>query len=148
MADVVISDTRQGNVTISDAAQGGVVASDALHQGTFPVVVNFDGDETIFFDATHDNMTDVWQFNRVVGEERHGHATPKPVEMIKRAVMTSSEKRDLVISPFLGSGSDLVACEQLNRKCRGVEISPAYIAVTLERWSEATGQTPELITDD
>ncbi|MCK5644812.1 MAG: DNA modification methylase, partial [Gammaproteobacteria bacterium] len=43
---------------------------------------------------------------------------------------------------FLGSGSTLIACENLNRKCRAVEISPAYVAVAIERWHVATGKTP------
>jgi DNA modification methylase len=50
-----------------------------------------------------------------------------------------------VYDPFLGSGTTLIACERLGRKCRAVEISPAYVAVALQRWADMTGQTPELI---
>jgi DNA modification methylase len=99
-----------------------------------------------FFDNTHDNMTDVWKFSRVTGDERHGHATPKPVPMICRAIKSSAPAGGIVCEPFSGSGTTLVACEQLGRRCRAMEISPAYVAVSIQRWADATNKTPELIT--
>jgi DNA modification methylase len=99
-----------------------------------------------YFDNTHDNMTDVWQFPRVTGEDRWGHATPKPVEMIGRIIKSSSPDKSVILTPFLGSGTDLIACQNLNRQCRGVEISPSYAAVCLQRFVDHTGIKPELIT--
>jgi DNA modification methylase len=93
-----------------------------------------------FFDNTHDNMTDVWEFNRVTGEERHGHATPKPIEMMARAIKSSTQDGGLLVEPFLGSGTTLIAAEQLNRKCYGLEISPAYCDVIVQRWETLTGK--------
>jgi DNA modification methylase len=93
-----------------------------------------------YFDNTHDNMTDVWDFGRVTGEERHGHATPKPVEMMARAIKSSTKDSGLLIEPFLGSGSTLIAAEQLGRKCYGMEISPAYCDVIVKRWQNLTGK--------
>ena len=52
---------------------------------------------------------------------------------------------DVVFDPFLGSGTTLIAAEQLNRRCYGIEISPAYVAVILQRYVDATGKQPELI---
>ena len=52
---------------------------------------------------------------------------------------------DNAYDPFLGSGTTLIACERLNRKCYGVEIEPKYVAVTLQRWADVTGREPELI---
>ena len=98
-----------------------------------------------YFDNTHDAMTDVWSFSRVTGEERHGHATPKPVEMIGRCIKSSAPAAGNVLDPFLGSGTTLMACESLNRTCYAIEISPAYVAVALQRWADATGGTPEKI---
>ena len=98
-----------------------------------------------YFDNTHENMTDVWQFPRVSGEERHGHATPKPVEMMCRCIKSSTPSGALVIEPFLGSGSTLIACENLGRKCRAIELAPEYVAVAIERWHEVTGKDPELL---
>ncbi len=96
-----------------------------------------------FFDNTHDNMTDVWEFPRVTGEDRHGHATPKPVPMICRAIKSSAPAGGIVYEPFSGSGTTLIACEQLGRKCRAIEISPAYVAVAIQRWADATGKEPK-----
>lgn len=97
------------------------------------------------FNNTHDNMTDVWRFQRVTGEERHGHATPKPVEMMKRVMLSSLPKGGICVEPFGGSGSTLMGAENTGRKCRAIEISPAYVAVALQRWADATGKTPKLI---
>jgi len=90
-----------------------------------------------YFDNTHDNMTDVWSFPRVTGDDRHGHATPKPVEMVARAIKSSSPEGAAVIAPFGGTGPEFVACQNLNRKCRGIEIGPDYCAVILQRMTDA-----------
>ena len=95
------------------------------------------------FDNTHDNMTDAWRFQRVTGEERHGHATPKPVEMMKRVMLSSLPKGGICVEPFGGSGSTLMGAENTGRKCRAIEISPAYVAVAIQRWADATGKEPK-----
>ena len=95
------------------------------------------------FDNTHDNMTDAWRFQRVTGEERHGHATPKPVEMMKRVMLSSLPKSGICVEPFGGSGSTLMGAENTGRKCRAIEISPAYVAVAIQRWADATGKEPK-----
>jgi len=93
-----------------------------------------------YFDNTHDKMTDVWEFPRVTGEERHGHATPKPVAMICRAIKSSTPAGAIVAEPFCGSGTTLIAAEQLGRKCYGMEISPQYCDVIVKRWETLTGK--------
>lgn len=98
-----------------------------------------------YFDNTHDNMTDVWEFPRVTGEERHGHATPKPVDMIKRVVLSSCPTDKITLVPFAGTAPELIACQQLQRKCRAVELNPSYVSVALQRWSDLTGKTPQRI---
>ena len=95
------------------------------------------------FDNTHDNMTDAWRFQRVTGEERHGHATPKPVEMMNRVILSSLPKGGILVEPFGGSGSTLMGAENTGRKCRAIEISPAYVAVAIQRWADATGKEPK-----
>jgi hypothetical protein len=52
---------------------------------------------------------------------------------------------EFVFEPFCGNGTTLIACERLSRKCRAVEISPAYVAVALQRWATMTGKTPVLM---
>jgi len=81
------------------------------------------------------NLDDVWEIARPrVSEE---HPTMMPVELPLRAISNSSEPGDIVFEPFSGSGTTLVACENLKRHCRAMEISPAYVAVALERMHEA-----------
>jgi hypothetical protein len=93
-----------------------------------------------FFDNTHDAMTDVWQFPRVVGEERYGHATPKPVAMVGRAVKSSSRPGDAVGAPFSGTGPEIIAAEQLGRRCFAMELQPIYVDVAVSRWEKFTGK--------
>lgn len=71
----------------------------------------------------------------------------KPVELVQRAVANSSGVGEMVYEPFAGSGTTLVACENLRRKCRAVEISPAYCAVILERMAQAFPKL-EITRDD
>ena len=90
-------------------------------------------------DRTQDT---VWEIKRPSTSEFH--PTMKPVELVARAVENSSQSGQIVYDPFLGSGTTLVACQQLGRIGRGCEISPAYVAVCLERLSDM-GLTPELV---
>ena len=63
----------------------------------------------------------------------------KPVAVPSTAISLSSSTGDLVLDPFLGSGTTLIAAEQLGRKCYGMEISPAYCDVIVARWEKLTG---------
>jgi DNA modification methylase len=93
-----------------------------------------------YFENAHDIMRDVWEFSRVSGNERHGHATPKPIEMMERVMKSSLPKGGLCIEPFGGSGSTLIAAERTGRKCFCMEITPAYVDVIVERWQKLTGK--------
>lgn len=94
-----------------------------------------------YFDNAHDIMTDVWNFPRVVGAERYGHATPKPVELISRAIKTSTPLGGVVLEPFIGTGSTIIAAEETGRRCCGIELLPHYCDVAVERWQRFTGLT-------
>ncbi|MGL5060897.1 MAG: DNA methyltransferase [Microcoleus sp.] len=99
-----------------------------------------------YFDNTHDNMTDVWNYPRVKGEDRWGHATPKPIEMMQRIYKSSCPKNGLIYSPFLGSGSDLIAAEEMgDRTVIGFELSAHYCSLICDRWEKLTGGTAEHI---
>jgi DNA modification methylase len=62
----------------------------------------------------------------------------KPIELITRAIRNSSKQESLIFDPFLGSGSTLIACEQTNRICYGVEIDPHYVDVCVKRYEAYT----------
>ena len=101
-----------------------------------------------YFDNTHDNMNDVWHFNRTSESERKhtgGHATPKPIALCSRAIKTSSREGETVLDVFGGSGSTLIACEQLNRRCYMCELDPRYVDVIIDRWEKFTGDKAVLI---
>lgn len=109
-----------------------------------------------YFDNTHDVMRDVWNFPRVTGEERADHATPKPVAMAERCLLSSLREGQTVLEPFIGSGSTLIAAEKTRRICYGMELDPLYVDVTVRRWQsltgkpavlESTGETFEKVTD-
>jgi len=80
-------------------------------------------------------QTTVWNIERPLKSPEH--PTMKPVELIDRAIRNSSQEGEVVADFFCGSGTTLVACQNLNRKCRAIEISPAYCAVILERMATA-----------
>jgi len=92
-----------------------------------------------FFDNAHDNMNEVWEFQKVSGAERYGHATPKPVEMISRAIKSSAPVGGLVLEPFGGSGSTLIAAHQTNRVAYLMELDPKYVDVICARFQKVTG---------
>jgi len=68
------------------------------------------------------------------------HPTMKPVSLIERAIRNSSRRGDIVLDPFGGSGSTLIACEKTARAARLVELEPKYVDVIIERWEAYTGQ--------
>ncbi|MFZ5673140.1 MAG: DNA modification methylase [Pseudomonadota bacterium] len=68
------------------------------------------------------------------------HPTVKPVSLISDAIRDVTKRGDVVLDPFLGSGSTLIAAEETGRICRGVEIDALYVDVTIRRWEKLTGR--------
>ena len=87
-----------------------------------------------YFNNTHDNMNNVWHFERHRKDGTEGnHATPKPIPLCSRAINSSCPDGGSVLDVFLGSGSTMVAAHQLNRKCYGMELSEKYCQVIVDR---------------
>ena len=80
-------------------------------------------------------QTTVWNIDRPLKSPEH--PTMKPVELVARAVVNTSQECEIVADPFVGSGTTIVACQNLGRKCRAIEISPEYCSVTLQRMATA-----------
>ena len=72
------------------------------------------------------------------------HPTVKPTALLEDALLDVS-KRDVVIDPFLGSGSTLIAADKTRRVCRGVELDPLYVDVIVRRYQAATGNAAVLV---
>jgi DNA modification methylase len=68
------------------------------------------------------------------------HPTVKPTAMLVDALLDVTARGDIVLDPFLGSGSTLIAAERTGRRCRGVEIDPLYIDVIIRRYQAETGR--------
>ena len=81
-----------------------------------------------------------------IGKLDDGHfvAWAKPIGLVEKFVMLYSQDSEVVIDRYSGTGTTLIACENLNRRCRAVEIDPGYCAVALQRWADLTGKTPVL----
>jgi len=73
------------------------------------------------------------------------HPTTKPLALVERLVGNSSRAGGVIYDMFLGSGTTIIAAENLSRQCRAVELSPGYVAVALQRYVDAFGIEPELI---
>jgi DNA modification methylase len=71
-------------------------------------------------------------------KRRQHHPTVKPVAMLEDALRDMTERGDIVIDPFLGSGSTLIACEKTGRHCRGLDLDPRYVEVVLRRYEAMT----------
>lgn len=74
----------------------------------------------------------VWEIDRPFKSIQH--PTMKPIKLIEQALKNSSQPSNIILDPFLGSGSTLIACEQLGRKCYGIEIEPKYCQVVIDRY--------------
>lgn len=83
--------------------------------------------------------TTLWEYDRPKASREH--PTMKPVPLWAQAVTDGSRRGEVVYDPFLGSGTTLIAAEQLGRKCYGMEIDPKYCDVIVKRWEDFTGQT-------
>ena len=81
---------------------------------------------------------DLWLFDKPHTNDLH--PTMKPVALIERAVLNSTQRGDTVLDPFAGSGSTLIACEKTGREARLMEIEPCYCDVTIRRWEQLTGK--------
>nr|WP_256380138.1 MULTISPECIES: site-specific DNA-methyltransferase [unclassified Hyphomicrobium] len=68
------------------------------------------------------------------------HPTVKPVAMLEDALLDMTNRDDIVLDPFLGSGSTLIAAEKTGRCCYGLELDPLYVDVILRRYHEVTGE--------
>ena len=104
-----------------------------------------------YFNNTHDNMNNVWEFKRTSQKEREdtgGHATPKPIELCARAIKSSSREEEIVLDVFGGSGSTLIACEQLDRTCYMMELDERYVQVIIDRYIKFTGKDVYRINSD
>lgn len=100
------------------------------------------GDDTLVIRGT--DLTLQLAAGTLISEDRPirstEHPTMKPVSLVRRLLLNSSSRDDLVLDPFGGSGSTLIACQTMNRRAALLEIDPGYCDVIIERFQAATGK--------
>ena len=109
--------------------------------GTAPHVNNFELGQ---FRRSRSNVWDYEGVNTLRAERRQElalHPTVKPVALVADAIRDCSRRGDLVLDPFAGSGTILIAAERTGRKARALEIDPHYVDVAVCRWQSYTGKT-------
>jgi DNA modification methylase len=93
------------------------------------------------------NRTNVWNYPGVNSFRRKGHAkalelhpTVKPIALVSDAILDSTKRNDIVLDPYCGSGTTLLAAERICRRGYGIEIDPLFVDTAIERWERMTGQ--------
>ena len=81
-------------------------------------------------------LTDVWSFKTPLGKERTKHPTQKPVELMRHMIESMSRKDDIILDPFLGSGTTLRAAVDLGRRAVGIEIDEEYCEIAARRLAQ------------
>jgi DNA modification methylase len=97
------------------------------------------------------NRTNVWNYPGANSFKRSGrksdldlHPTVKPIAMAADAILDSTHLDDIVLDPFLGSGTTLLAAERARRRCYGIELDPLYVDTAITRWEQLTQQQARL----
>ena len=91
------------------------------------------------------NRTNVWEYRGInsFGHDRNDllemHPTVKPVALVADAIKDCSKRGDIILDPFAGSGTILIACEQTRRRAAAMEIDPHYVDGAIRRWQAHTG---------
>jgi len=88
-------------------------------------------------DIQDKRLGSVWQVSKD-GVNDYAHPTQKPVELMEKGIFNCSKTKNIVMDLFLGSGSTLIACENLTRKCYGMELDEKYAQVIIQRWCDYT----------
>jgi len=81
----------------------------------------------------------VWEVNKD-SSANYVHPTQKPVELVEKALINTTEKKQVILDLFVGSGSTLIGAEKTGRKCYGMELDPKYCDVIVKRWEDFTGK--------
>ena len=113
-----------------------VLSRKDYHTQYEPIWYGWQGDDKRLCPLLDRQQSDVWDIDRPISSPEH--PTMKPVEVVARSLQNSSRTHDTVIDVFGGSGTTLIACEQLGRSCRMMELDPKYVDVIIHRWETLT----------
>jgi len=122
-----------------------VLSRKDYHTQYEPIWYGWKSDGARIWTVKDRKQSDLWECKRPKRSELH--PTTKPVELIERAILNSSNENVFVFEPFGGSGSTLIACEKTTRFNRSMELDPKYCDVIVKRWQEFTGKQAVLDND-
>ena len=128
------------NMIIWDKGGGGIGDLKHTFSTDYEVILCANNGEEI----REKRIGSVWSIGKDNAND-YEHPTQKPVALSANAIRHTTDKEQTVLDCFGGSGSTLIACEQLNRKCYMMELDPHYVDVIIQRWENFTGQKAELI---
>ena len=130
--------------TIIWAKDALVISRKDYHTQYEPIWYGWNDDESRLSPLLDRKQSDVWEVPRPRISKLH--PTTKPVELVERAINNSTQRTNLILDLFLGSGTTLIAAEKTGRKCYGMELDPKYADVIVERWQNYTGKNAMLET--
>ncbi len=136
------------NMAIWNKGSGGM---GGLYRSTYELITVFCSEKSpainnVELGKNGRNRNNVWDYpgaNNMSSSAKKSlsdHPTPKPVELVADALLDVTHQGSIVVDPFMGSGTTLVAAEQTGRIAYGLEIDPGYVDVTIKRWQEMTGK--------
>lgn len=138
------AELKQRSVLIWHKTSGGFGDFMAQYMNAYePCIYGSNGEAVNWYGPTNEKT--VWDMDKE--KKCDLHPTMKPIELVSRAIRNSSKQGQSVLDLFGGSGSTLIACEQLNRKCFTCELDPRYVDVIINRWEQFTGQKATKIDD-
>lgn len=133
---------KQRSIIIWHKTSGGFGDFMAQYMNAYePCIYGSNGDAVNWYGPTNEKT--IWDIDKE--KKCDLHPTMKPIELVGRAIQNSSKKDELVLDLFGGSGSTMIACEQLGRKCYMSEIVPHYCDVIIDRWEKFTGKTARIV---
>jgi site-specific DNA-methyltransferase (adenine-specific) len=138
------AELKQRSVLIWHKTSGGFGDFMAQYMNAYePCIYGSNGEAVNWYGPTNEKT--VWDMDKE--KKCDLHPTMKPIELVSRAIRNSSKQGQSVLDLFGGSGSTLIACEQLNRKCFMCELDPKYVDVIIKRWEQLTGKKAILVNN-
>ena len=136
------AELKQRSILIWHKTSGGFGDFMAQYMNAYePCIYGSNGESVNWYGPTNEKT--VWDMDKE--KKCDLHPTMKPIELVARAIKNSSKPGQAVLDLFGGSGSTLIACEQLNRKCFMCELDPKYVDVIVNRWEQLTGKKAVLV---
>ena len=122
-----------------------VMSRKDYHTKYEPIWYGWKNGEARLHPLTDRKQSDVWDIDRPSASELH--PTMKPIELVARAIQNSSDKNNIVLDLFGGSGTTMIASEQTERTNYSMELDPKYVDVIINRWEQLTGLEAELVEE-